>query len=416
MQAVSETNGVLSHAILKHDLKPYFPDLAQFDSTEALEKSAIYQKIKPEIDLILNSVVGENFAPPVSETPETIRALAWNIERGKELDGIVDALKNHEDFRNRDLLLLTELDYGMARSENRFVAREIAAALKLNYVFAPCYLALNKGNGVEADAAGENEYAIHGLAVFSRFPIKNARIARFPNGKDKMRGEEKRIGNLRGLIAEIEHPAGAFYAVTVHLDAHSSRAHRVRQMRILLENIDQLHLKLPVVIGGDWNTTTHNAQNSTRAILGYVRRVLMGARNVTENHYPRPERFFERELFQTLEKFGFDYKNLNSLGEGTLHYDVNSLTKNQMLADLIPEWCFAWIFWAMKSVGDTFWLRLDWFAGRGIEPAKDYQPRVVGNLIQANGIPLSDHDAIVLDFTVNSNQSTVINKNLITVD
>jgi len=409
MQAVSETNGVLSPAILKHDLKPYFSELAQFDSTGALEKSDVYQKLKPEIELILNSIIGENFAPPVLEKTETVRSLAWNIERGKELDGIIDALKTHEDFRNRDLLLLTELDYGMARSENRFVAREIAAELKLNYVFAPCYLALNKGNGVEMDIAGENEYAIHGLALFSRFPIKRARIIRFPNGKDKMQGAEKRIGGLRGLVAEIEHPAGNFYAVTVHLDAHSSRAHRVRQMRILLENIDELQPKLPVIIGGDWNTTTHNAQNSTRAILGYVRRVLMGAQNVTENHYPHPERFFERELFQTLEKFGFEYKKFNSLGEGTLHYEVNSLTKNQMLADLIPDWCFAWIFWAMENVGDSFSLRLDWFTGRGIEPAQDFKPKVIRNLTQPNGVPLSDHDAIVLDFKLNESRNKIRN-------
>jgi endonuclease/exonuclease/phosphatase family metal-dependent hydrolase len=409
MQAVSETNGVSSPAILKHNLKPYFSELAQFDSTDALGKSAIYQKLKPEIELILNSVVGENFAPPISEKTEIVRAVCWNIERGKVLDGIIAALKNHEDFQHRDLLLLTELDYGMARSENRFVAREIAAELRLNYVFAPCYLALNKGNGVEADTEGENDHAIHGLSLFSRFPIKSARIVRFPNGKDKMRGAEKRIGNLRGLVAEIEHPAGAFYAVTVHLDAHSSRAHRVRQMRILLENIDKLEPKLPVIIGGDWNTTTHNAQNSTRAILGYVRRILMGARNVTQNHYPHPERFFERELFETIEKFGFEYKNLNSLGEGTLHYEVNSLSKNQMLADLIPDWCFAWIFWAMKSVGDSFSLKLDWFAGRGIEAAKGLEPKVVGNLIQPNGVPLSDHDAIVLDFKLNESRNKIRN-------
>ncbi|MDQ4121561.1 MAG: endonuclease/exonuclease/phosphatase family protein [Acidobacteriota bacterium] len=402
MQAVSETNGVSSPAILEHNLKPYFSDLAQFGSTKALEKSTIFQKLKPDIEGILNSIVGENFALPVFEKRKTVRVLAWNIERGKELDGIIAALENHEDLNDRDLLLLTELDYGMARSGNRFVAREIATALKMNYVFAPCYLALNKGNGVEADMEGENEHAIHGLAVFSRFPIRRAHVVRFPNGKDKMHGAEKRIGCLRGLVAEIEHPTGNFYAVTVHLDAHSSRAHRVRQMRILLEYINQLQPKLPVIIGGDWNTTTHNAQNSTRAILGYVRRVLMGARNVTQNHYPHPERFFERELFQTLERFGFEYKRINSLGEGTLHYEVNSLSKNQMLADLIPDWCFAWIFWAMESVGDSFSLRLDWFAGRDIEPAKDFVPKVVGNLIQPNGIPLSDHDAIVLDFTVSS--------------
>ena len=398
MQAVSEKKGVSSPAILNHNLKQYFPEFAHFNSTDELEKSDIYQKLKSQIELILNSIVGENFAPQILEKTQTIRALAWNIERGKEFEGIVETLKKHPDFRERDLLLLTELDYGMARSGNRFVAREIAQELKLNYVFAPCYLALDKGNGVEAEIAGENRQSIHGLALFSRYPITRACAVSFPNGKDKMKGAEKRIGGLRGLIAEIRHPAGAFYAVCVHLDAHSSRAHRVRQMRILLEHLDCLTPRLPVLIGGDWNTTTHNAHNSTRAILGYVRRILMGAKNVTQNHYPRPENFFERELFEMLEEKGFDYKTLNALGAGTLHYEVDSLTKNTMLADLIPQWCFPWIFWALKKVGGRFSLRLDWFAGRGIKLAKGFEPKVVGNLEDETGTPLSDHDAIVLDF------------------
>lgn len=43
-------------------------------------------------------------------------------------------------------------------------------------------------------------------------------------------------------------------------------------------------------------------------------------------------------------------------------------------------------------------LKLDWFAGRGVEPDADEPPRVVGNLRGRNGEVLSDHDPIVLDF------------------
>ena len=49
----------------------------------------------------------------------------------------IDALlREHPLIGASDLLLLTELDYGMARSGNRFVAREIARALNLNYAIA----------------------------------------------------------------------------------------------------------------------------------------------------------------------------------------------------------------------------------------------------------------------------------------
>jgi endonuclease/exonuclease/phosphatase family metal-dependent hydrolase len=392
-------------SILDHNLTEHFSRLAAFESTSELEKSSLYQQLKSQIELILNSIASENFASRVrpQNKDKIVRALAWNIERGIQLPGIVDALENHADLRDRDLLLLTELDYGMARSGNRFVAREIAQKLKLNYVFAPCYLALNKGSGVEAQAAGANRQSLHGLGVFSPHPVSNARVVPLPPGKDKMRGKEKRIGSLRGLVADIEHPAGTFRAVCVHLDAHSSRAHRVRQMEILLAAVDKMQPALPVVIGGDWNTTTHNAQNARRAILGYCRRVMMGVQNVVTNHYPHPERFFERELFEKLGERGFSYRELNALGCGTLHYEMENIATNTNLADWVPSWCFPWIFWAMSKVGGRCSLRLDWFAGRGIKAAESFPPRVVGNLHDAaTNAPLSDHDAIVLDFTVNS--------------
>lgn len=383
-------------AALDHDLEPAFPELLEFDSTPRLEKSAAYQKIKPQVERILNAVVLEDFAPAAFEKSDTVRAAAWNIERGSRFAGILAALKNHPDLKDRDLLLLTELDYGMARSENRFVARDLARELKLNYAFAPCYIALQKGSGVEAFAEGENTKSLHGLALFSKFPIINAHAIPLPNGKDKMIGKEKRLGYLRALIADILHPAGEFRAVTLHLDAHSSRAHRRRQMKIVLDHLETL-APLPVVIGGDWNTTTYNAQSSTRAILGYWRRVLMGVRNVARNHSPYPERFFEKRLFDELERRGYDYKNLNEIGVGTLHYDMDNIAYNTNLRDWVPAWCFPFIFWATKQVGGRVSARLDWFAGKNIKISG--APKTVGNLKDAENVPLSDHDAVTLDFT-----------------
>ncbi|MDQ6785535.1 MAG: endonuclease/exonuclease/phosphatase family protein, partial [Acidobacteriota bacterium] len=323
-------------SILDHDLEKYFPVLLEFESTAELEKSAVYREIKLEVERILSAVVQENFAPQTFEKSETVGALAWNIERGNRFDGIVAALKNHAQLKNKDLLLLTELDYGMARSANRFVARELAEELKLNYAFAPVYIALQKGSGVEAEAEGENTRSLHGLAMFSRFPMRNVHTVALPNGKDKMLGKEKRLGHLRALIADIEHPAGVFRAVTVHLDAHSSRRHRHLQMRIVLDHLDALP-KLPVIIGGDWNTTTYNAQNANRAIAGYFRRVAMGVKNVVRNHYPHPDRYFEKNLFGELEKRGYDYKNLNETGAGTLHYDMENAAYNTNLSDWVPQ-------------------------------------------------------------------------------
>jgi endonuclease/exonuclease/phosphatase family metal-dependent hydrolase len=384
---------------LDHNLEKYFPQLLQFESTAEMERSAVYQEIKDEAERVLTTVVQENFTPEQSAAgSEVVHALAWNIERGNRFEGIVEALKNHPALKDKDLLLLTELDYGMARSGNRFVARELARELKLNYAFVPCYLALQKGSGVESEVEGENTKAIHGLAMFSRYPMSNVHSIGLPNSIDKMRGKEKRLGTLRALIAEIAHPAGAFRAVTVHLDAHSSRAHRQLQIRILLEHLATLS-PMPTIVGGDWNTTTYNAQSAFRAIAGYWRRVLMGVKNVVKNHYPYPDRFFERGLFSELEKRGYQYKSLNVAGGCTLHYDVDNMAYNTNLGDWVPQWCFPWIFWALKRTGGQCSLKLDWFTGKGIAVAPNTGPKVVGNLRDAEA-PLSDHDAIVLDFVL----------------
>jgi endonuclease/exonuclease/phosphatase family metal-dependent hydrolase len=390
-------------------LRKYFPELLKFESTAKMEASELYATIAPAVDQILNSITmwepsasdGNPIHQDLRSDDGSITALAWNIERGNRFSGIVHALKNHPQLKDRDILFLTELDDGMARSGNRFVAKELGDALQMRFAFAPIYIALQKGSGVEEFVEGENTNAIHGLAMFSRYPMRNVHAIPLPNGKDKMSGKEKRLGHLRALIADIEHPSGAFRAVTIHLDALCSRSHRHRQMKIILDHLDTLP-HLPVILGGDWNTTTFNSQNATRAILGYWRRVLMGVRNVVKNHYPHPDRYFEKRLFNELESRGYEYKSLNETGAGTIHYDVASVEKNTNLRDWVPEWCFPFIFWAANRVGGHVSCRLDWFAGKDIALKAGTQPQTASNLRDAEGVPLSDHDAIALDFTPRS--------------
>lgn len=385
---------------LNHDLRQHFPALAQFSSTKELEASMLYARLRPEIERVLNGVAQESFADSsvsLSENSEKIRATAWNIERGIKLDGIIRMLGEHVAFRESDVLLLTELDYGMARSGNRFVAREIAEELKLNYVFAPCYINLEKGSGLEAHVAGENQQAIHGNALFSRYPLCNAHSIRLPNGKDKMRGREKRLGSQRAVVADMMHPLGEVRLVSLHLDAHSTQRHRHRQMKIVLDHLGTLKPDMPVLIGGDWNTSTYNSRRALYSIAGFARRVAMGVRRVIVKHYLHPDRWFERKLFREIEKRGYDYRGLNETGAGTLHYSVEDLSVNTNMRDWIPNWCFWFINWALKENGGRCSLKLDWFAGKGLRAISAEAPRVIGNMRDDDG-PLSDHDAIMLDF------------------
>ena len=404
-------------SILDHDLNRYFSELLKFESTPEMEASEIYRHIRPEVERIMNAVVvseppavaggftlafspsaesDTHLQPPATAGGSDIKALAWNLERGIRFNGIIDALKNDERLKDKDVLLLTELDYGMARSGNRFIAQEIARELKLNYAFAPVYIPLQKGSGVESDIEGQNTASIHGLAMMSPHRMKNVHAVPLPNGKDKMWGKEKRLGYLRALVADIEHPAGEVRAVTIHLDAHSSRKHRHLQMKIVLDHLETLP-NLPTIIGGDWNTTTFNIQTSTRAILGYFRRIAMGIRRVAKNHFPYPDRYFERAMFADIESRGYEYRSFNQEGIGTLHYDMDSVKTNANLRDWVPRWCFPLLFWAAKQIGGKVSGRLDWFAGKGIAIAPGSSPQTIGNLIDAEGFPLSDHDAISVE-------------------
>ncbi len=408
-QAISaDTNETV--APLAHGLTPFFPALAEFAATKTLTASPLYAELRPEIERVLTGLVQENFAPPLpheNPTPSrAVRAMAWNIERGKRLPGIVRVLREHPVLRASDVLMLTELDYGMARTGNRFIARELAESLKMNYAFAPCYLALNKGSGIESEVAGANTLALHGNALLSRHPLHRAHALALPNGKDKMRGKEKRLGAQRAVIADVAHPAGMFRAVSLHLDAHSTQRHRARQMRLMLDHLATLTPQLPVLIGGDWNTSTYNSRRAAYAIMGYARRVAMGVGRVIKYHYPYPERWFERGLFRLLERRGYDYRTLNALGVCTLHYDVADVAVNVNMRDWIPQWCFPFINWALQQNSGRCSLKLDWFAGQGIALAPGSAPQVIGDLRDEAGV-LSDHDAIVLDFLPASHQQCV---------
>src|SRR5689334_8710121 len=126
-------------------LRRFLPDLARFETTRELERSRSFRKLQPDIERVLEQIWQEDLAPAPVSTSGPIRVVAWNIERGIQLDAIIATLRDHPSLRAADVLLLSELDWGMARTGNRFIARDIAVALGMNYAFAPCYLALSKG-------------------------------------------------------------------------------------------------------------------------------------------------------------------------------------------------------------------------------------------------------------------------------
>lgn len=379
--------------LICEEIKPHFPELARCDSTKELRQSPVYRRLESTIRSVLDTPQAGDYSRGRAPARESYRFVAWNLERGIELDGQLEALRSHPYLSKADVLLLAETDLGMARSGNRDVAREIARNLGLYYAFAPCYLNLSKGSGLEYHAEGENELGLHGNALLSRYPLRNIRAVFLENGIDKMRGREKRLGRQAAVIAEVEFPNGIVTAVCSHLDANSSQRHRAGQMRDILDSLDS---NFPVVLGGDWNTSTYNSRSPVYAIPGFWLRVFMGVDNVIRNHYLQPHNRFERDLFRSLERHGFDYRASNVPGERTAGYDAACGKTRQNLGEWVPEWCFAFIRWSLRHHGGRCPLKLDWFATRGLRATN---PAVLHEFRECDA-PLSDHDPIGVDVIV----------------
>lgn len=383
-----------TYRTIRERLRPQFSEFARCNSTSELEALSLYASLEPLVREVLDHADVGDFTRSAAPARPQYRLVAWNLERGIQFNGQLEALRSDPYLREADALLLTETDVGMARSGNRAVAQELARELGLHYAFVPCYLNLAKGAGVERDHAGENDLGLHGNAILSRYPIQNVRPVRLKNGKDKMSGREKRLGRQTAVVADIEFPNFPVTVASIHLDAQSTQRHRHDQMRDVL---DGLPADRPVIIGGDWNTTTYNSSRAFHAIMGFWLRVFMGVDNVINNHYLHPYNYFEKDLFGLIEASGFDYRQCNILGERTTSYDAEDIKTNKNLGEWVPGWCFAFIRWALRNHDGKCPLKIDWFATRGIR-CKD--PTVIHHLREGREIPLSDHDAIGVDLLV----------------
>jgi endonuclease/exonuclease/phosphatase family metal-dependent hydrolase len=392
----------VSYDLIRADLKPHFGALSQCRSTEELLAHPLYRDLEPKLRQVLGRAECGSYAGPSQETPskERYRVVAWNLERGIELEGQLAAMREHPYLKDADLFLLTETDVGMARSGNHDVARVLARELSLHFAFAPCYLNLAKGSGREYDVRGENELGLHGNAILSRYPLESARVIPLANGKDKMAGREKRLGNQIALAARVRFPGLPLTAVSVHLDAQSRQSHRRDQIRDVLRGLEGSG---PAIVGGDWNTTTYNSSRAVHAILGFWLRVFLGV-DRSIGHYLHPYRWFERELFESLTAHGFDYRDANLLGERTMSYDVTCGKTRDNLGEWVPAWCFPFIRWALRNHEGRCPFKVDWFATRELRAAN---PVVIHDLREGRERPLSDHDAIGLELLAGTSGGTM---------
>src|SRR5262245_54343171 len=114
--------------------------------------------------LRLVEVAGKSREPIKS----SLRVGYWNAERFSQFDACCTLIGTAFD-----VLLLGEMDIGMARSHQRHCLGEAAAVFGANYAFGAEFLELGLGDASERRifAGAVNKVGLHGNGILSRMPL-----------------------------------------------------------------------------------------------------------------------------------------------------------------------------------------------------------------------------------------------------
>lgn len=272
--------------------------------------------------------------------PATLSVVAWNVERCL----FPEDSAAHLAPRAPDIVLLSEVDHGMARTGQRHTTEVMAKAMGMAYAYGVEFHELDLGGPTERRFCTDDFNALgwHGNAILSKVPFESVTLIRLDDhghwfseaaGADP---EQPRLGGRMALAAVVPTDAGPLCVVSTHLESNSGSDHRARQMQILLDGIDAFAPAMPVLIGGDLNTG---------------------------NHVPPDFDWRGEALFPMAEERGYSWT-----------FTAEGMTTRPSLITPHP----------------TRVMKLDWFAGRGLTPLD----RAVIPSLDANGRPLSDHDAV----------------------
>ncbi len=285
------------------------------------------------------------------------KIVAWNIERGYNVDDIAAQLLSVSP----DVVLLCEVDLGMARTGQRHIAREIAQRLGMGYAFAAEYAELDLGSERERQMfmGQQNDIGFHGAAIVSKSPPQRSALIRLETSGDwygRERGE-RRIGGRMALIVELEISGEPVVFANVHLENRSTPIQRGKQMTDLLDGIETFAPNCPVLIGGDFNTNT-----AARDRPDWPEYQVILERE-TPGRFSNPHSY--EPLFEIAEVRGYDWRSCNVEGTTTRLHPWHST--NTPLA------------------------KLDWFFSKGLEAA---DPAIHAAVSKSTGGIISDHDML----------------------
>lgn len=189
--------------------------------------------------------------------PTGLTIAAWNIERCKRVEHSAELIR----ATGADIVLATEVDYGMARSGQRHATRDLAALLGMGYAYGVEFVELGTGDPVETKyfAGAPNDHGLHGNALLSRFPLKNPALIPLDAGglwfvtQPKNDGQ-LRVGGRMAMAAQIDTAQGPLTISAAHYESESTPASRADQTQVWLRALSDLYGDGPLVIGGDLNT------------------------------------------------------------------------------------------------------------------------------------------------------------------
>ena len=299
-------------------------------------------------------------APKINPPEDSIcEALAWNVERCRRFETTADLLISNEF----DLLFLTEMDYGMARSGQKHTTARLAEIMGLGYVYGVEYLEFGHGTPEENKRClgKSNDVGYHGNAILSRSELKRPALIRLETSGEWFKRDpgEARLGGRMAVLATIEIGGHDVTCASVHLEDRTDPAGRKQQMEVLLRGIEEYAPGAPAVIAGDLNSFSfdlHKLSSDPQE----VRRLMA----------EDPDRLLHPEvhepLFAAAAEFGYDWKSCNELGVPTERLDSKPLS--------LPG-C----------------KKTDWFLTRGLI---SLEPEVIGATPADISWPLSDHELI----------------------
>lgn len=193
---------------------------------------------------------------------DTVSVAAWNLERclfPQDSAGLLAGLAP-------DVVLLSEVDHGMARTGQRHTTEEVAEALGMAYAFGVEFYEMGLGSPTERAFCTDRANALgwHGNAILARVPFQRLAIVRLDDhghwfASDELDADatQPRVGGRMVLLAVLETEGGPLCVASTHLESNAGADHRTGQFDLLLDAVDRFAPDVPVLIGGDLNTGNH---------------------------------------------------------------------------------------------------------------------------------------------------------------